>query len=170
MNIHNAIGLVVARMRTLPTDPPYYLFGKRKYVDGILLEMDQSKVRKYTKYPMIALRFEIDEDVIDARQFNLNIVIATLSKVEYRIEERYERNIDPILEPLYQSFMKALRDSGLFMWPLTGNLNGWPPHTRTDQPYWGAGGLEDNEQNVFSDTIDAIEISELKINLINKTC
>jgi len=166
-HIQDSIRTVVERMRTVVDGPPYFLYGKRTYVNWVLANMNNSKVEKYRKYPLIALRFDNEDEIQEIQTHNLNIVIAGLSKHEYLVDERYSNVIKPILDPLYLSFMKNLRDCGLFTWPYTGNTNGWPSHVRVDRPYWGSNGLEENEVNVFTDPLDAIEIKNLEINSIN---
>lgn len=168
MLIQEGISDVVSRMRPVGENkPPYFMYGKRKFINEMLKSKSQSVIAKYHKYPLIALRFDNDEDIFESQQFDLNIVIATLTKPTYTLEQRMELVIKPILIPLYNQFMEELSNVSLFMWPYEGTENGLAPHVRTIRPFWGAGGLEENETNVFADPLDAIEIKNLRINSIN---
>lgn len=168
--IQDDIATVVNRLRTVVGGSPYYMYGTRTYVSAKLSSKDKSIIARYQKYPLIALRFDPEEDVVAVKQYSLNIIIAGLTKPTYTNDERYANVIKPILVPLYEGFLQAIRDSGLFMWDLNEGFNGWPPHQKIDRPYWGADGLEDNEINVFNDPLDAIEIKDLRINSTNKIC
>jgi hypothetical protein len=124
-------------------------------------EENVDKVFKYQRYPLVALRLDIPEvkhdGVID---YTLNIAILAFTDKQYTDEQRYEHVFKPVLYPLYQLFLDKLRDSGLFMW------DGWrdfPDHTKVDRPFYGTAGATLNQENVFDDPLDAIEILDLKI-------
>lgn len=161
----NALKEVIAPA-TLESTPPYYMYGHRAVISKALSSKDKDAQKKFQKYPLIALRLDVPEDVADGVEYTLNIVIAGKSKLEYTTPQRYANVIKPILVPLYEAFLLELRNSGLFMWSGTKN----PPHTKIDRPFWGIEETEQNGAYIFNDCLDAIELVNLKINSTNKKC
>jgi len=157
--IVDEIGKVVERMRG-SGETPYYLYGHRLEIANRLLEKDKDKVLQFKKYPLVALRQDIDEQYSNGMvTYNLNIAILEFTDKNYTSEQRYEKVFKPILYPLYAKFFIALRQSG-FMWP------GWqdmPPHVKIDRPFWGVAQQDKNVRSIFADPLDAIEIVNLKI-------
>lgn len=136
-----------------------YIYGHRKSVAARLNKRDE-------KYPVVALRLDTPETIAEGIQnFNLNLVIATLTKGTYTEELRMDKIFRPILYPLYIEFMKQLRNSGLFMWE---GAHKYPPHTKVDRHFYGLPGPEGNTKSIFNDPIDGIEIIDLKINSTTK--
>lgn len=160
------IGTVVAAMRDASaTDPaaPYYEYGHRLSIANILLKKN---IGHQMKYPLIALRLDTPEDIIEGYQnYNLNIIIAVQTKKDIRESERLTTYFKPVLYPLYELFMLRLKQSGLFTWE---GYQKYPPHTKTDRYFFGKEGQEANEKYIFSDALDAIEITNLKIISTNK--
>lgn len=158
------IGIVIARMRTVVDGPPYYMFGHKLEVARELLIKESNPDEQAKKYPLIILAMDTPEENFGKMiHYDLTIAIVDYTKPEYLTEERYTNVFKPILYPLYESFFVELRKSGLFCWP---NIGRKPMHTKTDRPYWGVAynkaGV--NVEKVFSDPLDAIEITKLKIN------
>ena len=156
------IGTVVAAMDVSAiegVDSVKYIYGHRRSVATRLNSRTE-------KYPMIALRLPTTVNVVDGRQhFNLEIIIATLTKGQYTEELRMDKIFRPVLHPLYLEFLKQLKNSGLFEW--TGDQK-YPPHEQTDMHYYGITGPEGNSKQIFNDPLDGIEITNLKINSTNK--
>jgi hypothetical protein len=140
---------------------PYYDFGHRLEIVDLFTKKNNNQF-KYTKYPLIALRLDVDEanksGLVDLSK--LNIAILTVTDKNYTARQRYDNVIIPVLFPLYKKFMKALNDSCIFYWK---DMSGDPPHTRIDRPYWGTQFMEGNDKNIFNDPIDAIEILNLQM-------
>lgn len=141
---------------------PYYLPGHRMEINAILLEKEKDMVYKYQKYPLIALRLDIPEEVDEDGfvNYNLNIVILTLTEKNYNYEQRKQNIFIPVLIPLYERFIADLGNVGLFQWE--GDQRR-PPHTRILRPFWGTETREGNEKYIFSDPLDAIEIVNLQL-------
>lgn len=167
--ITDDINKVVQLVRAKYTDgSPYYEFGHRLEIANLLLKKDTNSTKKYEKYPLIALRLPTAETIADEMAGQgLNIVIVTLTKKDYTTAQRYEKVFKPILYPLYYRFFDALRASGKFTWKEYGKM---PQHTKTDKPFWGVTGNEGNAKYIFNDPLDAIEITNLKINQHLKPC
>lgn len=164
--IVDSIGEVVQSMRLAGHLDPYYMYGHRVEINNRLTEMDQDKVFKYQKYPLIALRMDIPEvQTNGVWHFDLNVAIMTMTEKDLNAQERMTQVFKPILYPLYQNFIQKMQSCGLFFWP-NQLENEYPPHTKIDRPFWGVTGAgnEGNVKNIFSDPLDAIELVNLKIN------
>jgi hypothetical protein len=146
---------------------PYYLPGHRMEINSILLKKDNDKVYKYQKYPLIALRLDVAEEVDEMGfvNYNLNIVILTLTDKNWKYEQRLENIFKPVLIPLYERFIAELGNVGLFQWE--GDTRR-PPHTRILRPFWGTEAREGNEKYIFSDPLDGIEIKNLQLKSTKK--
>ncbi len=139
---------------------PYYMYGHRREIANRLLEMDEDRVLKYKKYPLVALRLDIPEEHEDGIiKFRLNIAIVMRTDQNWNAEERYPLVLKPVLYPLYESFLRNFKTAGLFMWE--GDQSE-PPHTKLDRPYWGIEEGEGNVANIFNDPLDAIELIDLR--------
>ncbi len=150
------------------TPDPYYLYGHRTEISDRLLEKDQDKVQKYKKYPLIALKLDTPETVNEGLwHYDLNIAILAYTDKNYNTEERYTNVFKPVLYPLYESFLKELRNAGMFMWP---DEQEFPPHVKIDRPYWGTESKEGNVKQFFNDPLDAIELVNLKFSKRIKNC
>ena len=169
------IGTIVAAVRNADFDSsfdssfssgfPFYLYGHRQEIANRLDAKNKDRSTKDKKYPAIFLKLDTDEDIRNGYQFyDLNLVIVNFTKANYNAEERYTNVFKPVLYPIYEMFLKKLRDSGLFVWeaPPDGD-NTYPPHKKIDRPYYGTPGEEANVKRIFSDPLDAIEIVNLKI-------
>lgn len=160
------IGTVVSKMRsdtgtTEQMEKPYYEYGHCLEIANTLTEKEGTQY-KYRRYPLVALRLDINEEMIDGLQkVSLNIALITFTDEKYKASDRYRNVLVPILYPMYKSFMTQLKASGIFMWE--GSLI-YPPHRVIDRPYWGTTDIEGNAKNIFNDPIDAIEIADLKLN------
>lgn len=172
------IGAVVASMRgspllgsIIPTMPhsellPYYDYGHPLELANRLTAKTRGKEMKFQKYPLVALKMDFPEQKGSGGMNNLvlDILIVAMSKREREVSTRYEQVFKPILYPLYETFLDALRHSGLYHW------QGWqdvPPHVKVDRPFWGVVASQGNIKSIFNDPLDAIEIQGLRISYRN---
>lgn len=140
---------------------PFYMFGHPVEIAKRLVDKDKNR-QSAQKYPLIALRMDIQETVSKGIwSYSLNLLIANYNDKKWNAEERMENIFKPVLYPIYERFMQELQNSGLFFWP--GNLD-YPEHTKVDRPFWGTESQQGNVKNIFNDPIDAIEIIGLKVN------
>lgn len=154
--------MAVKAANTDPDEAPFYIYGHRMEINNRLLEKDKDSVHKYQKYPLVALRLDIPEEVDKGIwHYSLNILIANYNDAKWNSEERTENIFKPVLYPLYERFMEELKNSGLFFWE--GNQD-YPDHTKIDRHFFGTASDEGNVKRIFDDPIDAIEIVGLKIN------
>lgn len=140
---------------------PDYIYGHRVEIANRLKEKDLQAAYKYKKYPLVALRLDTpeknDNGVID---FSLNIALIMQTDENWNAEERYIKVFKPVLYPMYESFLKQLKNVGKFKWDAGQDR---PKHTKIDRPFWGVEGKEGNEGNLFDDPLDAIEIINLEL-------
>ena len=183
------IGAVVARMRGLDdssygTDmvtyltnngvssgnqqlAPFYMYGHRLEIASRLAATVNDKVRKYQKYPLVALRMDFEEPFDnDIVELSLNIALLAYTDRKWNAEERMANVFKPVLYPMYHRFMKELWQGGEFFWQ--GGKTA--PHTKIDRMFWGIEGGEGNTKSIFNDPLDAIEILNLKISKNFKHC
>lgn len=150
--------------------PPFYMYGHRLEIANRLKEMENDKIRKYQKYPLIALRMDIAEaNANGIIVVNLNLAILALTKGNMYTPERMDKVFKPVLYPLYESFFEAIKKSGKFFWK--GEIGEKPPHVKLDRPSWGTGyspPKEGNEAGIFADPLDAIEIVNLELKQLKK--
>lgn len=167
----DAIEAVVVAMRD-GGEVPYFMYGRKVELANLLKEKDKSEEFTDKKYPLILLKLEIPENVVDGViKTKLNLAIVDYTEKSYITSERYTNVITPVLYPLYTKFMNTLGEIGLFTWPmpLDGD-NEWPPHTKVDRPFYGTFDDNKNVKSIFDDPLDAIEIIDLEVGVYLKNC
>lgn len=156
---------VVKLMRDIESGPPYFYAGHRLSIGNILT--NRSINNSQQSFPFVALRLGTPFTMVDGYpSYKLNILIATDTKKDIRETKRVDQKFIPTLYPLYDSFFKSLRDSGLFRW---AGYQKMPDHIAAERFFLGVQGQEKNERNIFPEPIDAIEIMDLKI-ISTKRC
>lgn len=165
----DAFTTVVAAVNADYSGDVYSMYGNKIEIANRLLEKDSDMVYKYQKYPLIALHMPFTEGIkADGMiELSLNIAIMDFTEETYISEERYQQVFVPILEPLYELLLEKIQESGLF------NIIGTPEHTRIDRLFWGTEnqiGSNEQDKYVFNDPLDAIELVNLKLNLLESKC
>lgn len=174
--VEDDIGRVVELMRLDPNvtalgfdGAPFYMFGHRLEIANRLKAKSTSADQIAKRYPLIALKLDnpspVEGDVV---KYNLNIAILHSTNSNYNAEQRLTNVVKPILNVLYISFFQNLKKSGRFIWDQ--KLLTYPPHVRIVRYFYGTGTEEQNIKNIFSDPLDGIELVDLKINSVIKTC
>lgn len=140
---------------------PFYFYGHPLEINTRLTEKNKDKEEKHLKYPAIFLKLDTVEDV-DGKMihYKLNLAIVNETKRNYNAEQRLDNVFIPILNRLYEAFFKSLRDCGKFTWETFGDM---PKHKKIDRYFYGTQGQNKNNENYFSDPLDAIEIVDLEI-------
>lgn len=147
--------------KTFGSDAPYFMFGHRLVIANDLNRKGKTVEYKYKKFPVVALIMDTDSPFKRGMFYhNLRVVIMTGTKQEYTTRQRYDLVFKPTLFPIYNRLLEALADSPNFTWPGSE----FPEHVPTERPFWGTPVLEKNEKYIFDDPVDAIEITNLKIN------
>jgi len=142
---------------------PYFIPGHPVEINNRLMDKNDDKVYKYKKYPLIALRLDIQEPPKNGiANYNLNLAFMNFTDENYNAEQRIENVFKPILWPLYDLFFEELEKSGKFFWTTTG-MAFLPEHNPVERPFWGKASENKNDESVFEDPLDAIEILNLRI-------
>ena len=146
---------------------PYYEHGHILEIANTLNKRDKG-IYTYQKYPLIILFQDytvsksIDNDAVHGTT-SARLAIANLTKPDLTAKDRYDRNFRDVLYPLYDSFIEAIVNSDNFN---TSPVHPYVNHNLTDRLYWGSN-LDANNANVLNDYIDAIELTNLELEIIN---
>lgn len=132
--------------------------------------MQRTKTRPFDKYPIVCLFLDVrevfNEDIgIYSRVPDLRIAIANGTNVNYKAAERDIKNFKPILTPICQELLEAMRLSCAFLKPNTGFR-----HEAQRNYFWGRGGLYGKDGNIFEDKLDAIEITFRDLKILETYC
>jgi len=153
--IKEVVDAVRLRYDVTENKRPFYDYGHVIEMINNLKEKDQSATWKYDKFPLIMLIQDFDEQITgEFHSANINLIFAEHTKQEYKAGDRYINTFTPVLYPLVEMFFEELK-----MHRMVNNLTF--EFTKTDHLYWGT-----NNKNTGGDYIDAIEIKDLKINLL----
>jgi len=144
---------------------PYFEHGHFLEIANKLMEKDSAtELYKYTKYPLIALIQDFPETREDGQitKARLNILIINCTEQSYDAAQRYTSNFKPILYELYDSLLQAFTHSRRF--------GGTFRHTKYDRLAWGTQLPYYNERAILDDFVDAVELQDLTVQLINSPC
>ncbi len=136
-----------------------------------LKDKDEVEAFLGKRYPLICLFQDLTETMGNKigvyAEVNLNFAIVMSSTAEYKPDERYRVNYKPILQPIYETFIQEIKDSGNFLYPGT-----MPVHDKIDRLYYGTqrsvvkdGG---NQKNAMWDILDGIEVLNLQLGIYDK--
>lgn len=109
------------------------------------------------RFPLIGLYQDFDElrgKKLAYYEVSFHLIIALNTLSGYKAAERMTNNFIATLYPIYDQLLISIAKSGYFRetnWRLI-------QHTKTDRMYWG-------KNQVANDFIDAIEITNLKLNI-----
>ena len=111
------------------------------------------------RYPMLIFVTSDKVEKADAdpalhTTYPLHIVLVNLTKSSYTTQERLENNFEPVLFPLYDSLIEALR-------PYSKNPAHELPHDKIDHFYYSASTAKD--ANKLAEYLDAIELTGLNL-------
>ncbi len=147
----------------------HYEHGHPLEIVETLKELTANPEGSAGKYPLIALFQDFEEqrglDGTEAR-VRLHLIIATLTDNTMKATQRYDVSFKPLLYPIYQEFLKQTGRSHFFREENPDKLL----HSKYDRLYWGRNGLFGNDNNVFNDYIDCIEIKDLQLNVKQNLC
>jgi hypothetical protein len=162
------VGEVVSRVQAALALPQLvYLWGHPLEIVNTLQEYTKNSVKEVQKFPLVALYTDIPvRKHSPADGFfglaRLHIIIANLTKREYKAPERLTLNFQPILQPIKEELVKQIDRHG--QWTRLGELQ----YEEIERYYWGKQGLYGNDGNIFNDYIDCIELRDIQINIYNK--
>ena len=159
-NIASVIENVVISMREAGHDEPYFEYGHALEIVNTLMEKDKNDEWKLKKYPAIFLFMPVKEnrDNLES-EAKLRILFVTETRPEWKAKDRDANVFTPVLIPLYEMFMRKLRDSFELYY------NESQTYDFTKHYYWGS---SQTNKNVANDFADAIEIEGLNITIPTK--
>jgi hypothetical protein len=143
---------------------PVFEFGTYLELTKVHNLKDQNNL---TKYPLVWLVWEAGEntekwDFTNIYHISPRIFICTHTNSDYRSVQRYTENFEAILYPIWELIKTAMEDNQLIGTDYSRK------YQKTDHLYWGESlGFQKNK-NVLFDTLDAIEIKFLELEIINK--
>lgn len=149
---------------TWKAEAPFFMDGHISEISKRLKRKDESanSVLRWTKYPLVVLLQDIDfsNNKINPTRTSIDIIIVNQTEQDYTTVQRREKNFTPILDPLYNKLIFALRDNSKFR--MTNN-----DFNVSRKYFWGA---VPKSKNPFNDRLDAIEINNLNLELIKQKC
>lgn len=167
MNIYDAIGNVVTLTNAKYTgDNINYLIGSQKEVQQRLAEWSRNESTKDSKYPCIVVftpfqQQRMQSDVKYLTQATVNILIVNDTEKTYTTPERITNVFEPILWTIYNLFLNELILSNYFDLDSTFKI----PHDYVDHFHYSPTPAKD--QNVLSAVLDAVEMQNVELNLMN---
>ena len=138
-----------------------FMAGSQIEITNSLTELSKSATYAEKRYPGIFLFLPFTEsnkpksDFTSVNDFQLLIAINTLPDLS--TTDRYLRNFDPYLYPIFDAFLHEISRNTNFR---EANVEQIEYESR-DWPYYGNNGTE----NIFNDFIDCIELKNLKLNV-----
>lgn len=141
-----------------------YLYGPPLEIIKILTQWTASDTFEPKKYPLVALFQPFDEvngPIGFASINDIRFIIAGLTTTDGYTADRYANMIKPILYPIYDELMNQLYYNSNI-----DSVKGQIVHTKRDWPFWDDG----KQANPFNDKLDVLEIINMKLNIILKTC
>lgn len=150
--------------------PVYFDYGHYREITNRLKGKDRQITNKGKKYPLVWLVMDFEEDFNGNElgiycSTSIQVIIACSTKKDNTTPGRIADNFSPVLIPVYNIFLNAIRASTTFQ---TVGVKE-PEHTRVLRPYWD-GSDNTGTGNLFDDFIDAIQLKNLKLKIKNKIC
>lgn len=161
--------IVIPGMNKGRAVPVNFIWGDSSYIRDYLMKMKKSGSTAPYRFPLIGLYSPFDElrDSEDYRcKVSVNFILAVNTLPGYTNEQRHEISFRSVLRPLYEDFMKALKDSRLFEMPFEDGF----AHRYTENYSFGVRGALDVDGKEMDEKIDAIEIKNLELTLKNLNC
>lgn len=134
----------------------YKFSTPQEWIDELCSVSNSDAQKRYPFLYVNSMRIDQKDDIIEIGE----IVIATLSKSSWKTTQRDEYTFRPVLNILYDMFIRGCKVSRQFSLIDQG--------TRKDHYFYGRLGLYGGEANKFSDYVDAVEINNLKLRLYKK--
>ncbi len=149
------------------TDTVMFTHGHPNEINSTLVEL--SKVTTgVRRYPFICLLQDFTEtnggDYILLK--DLHLLIANITKQDYDAAQRYVNNFNPVLYPIYDLLRYAIAENKSLRESDMDKIQ----HDKTDKVMWGKNGVYGTQGEIFTDKIDAIEITGLQLNLKKSNC
>ncbi|MEX0597034.1 MAG: hypothetical protein WD512_11095, partial [Candidatus Paceibacterota bacterium] len=136
---------------------PYYYFGTKEEILRRLSSKENELLREQQlKYPAIIVEMPFKEsNFTDNPTAELSVIFCNNTNVNWTYSERYDNNIKPIIYPLLDSFMRAVKQSD--------NVQAYEFTDKMDAPFYGDGKV------IANDYLDLVLI-KTKITFFNNNC
>ena len=162
---------IVEDVATRYGDTVNYQFGHVIEIINTLKELSKTQRTSPAKFPLVCLFQDFTEEKGGASdtesKVKLNLIVAMMTKPTYTASDRYRITLKPVLYPIYEILITSIIRSGYYK--LT-TLSKPPKHKKTDRLFWGKSGLYGSAGNQFNDYIDAIEITDLELEVYKQHC
>ena len=149
------------------TDTVMFMHGHPNEVNQQLIDLS-TVTTGVKRYPFICLLQDFTEtggsDYVECK--DLHVLIANITDPTYVASQRYTYNFLPVLYPLYDLLLYAIATNTKVKESEAGRIQ----HEKTDRLMWGKSGVYGSNGQIFSDRIDAIEITRLQIGLKKSHC
>lgn len=142
----------------------HYLHGNYNEIRRRLVEKGEAGELKFRRYPLIALFQDIPIDkglVGNKGKVVMQMIILYHTTPDRYNEDRLENVFKPVLIPIYQEFLKQLRDCGYFQILDVDSIK----HRMIKRFHWGDPGVKGNTGYLFNDCLDGIELNNLELTL-----
>lgn len=146
----------------------YFQHGHPYEIIATLKQKSKTDANKPIRYPLIGLFRDFPERrgtrVGVYSEATLNIIIAVRTNPNYLSDQRKEKNFKPILYPILFELLNQIKQSGKFL--VTNDFS----YEQIDHYFWGRESIYGAEANIFTDTIDCIELKNFILQTYLKNC
>ena len=146
-----------------------YQYGHAVELIQTLAQLDKTDQYRRLKYPLIWVVMDFP---VKRGNYNwygiatLNIVIAHQTEATDKMMDRMTKVFKPVLYPLYYALMDGFAAHDL----INENTADIIQHTQWDRGYMGNITNNGNTANKLNDYVDAIEITNLNLTILNNNC
>jgi hypothetical protein len=160
--VTDILSQIVQKTALIYGKPVHFFFGHIFDISAELMERSKTVTYRGLKYPSIMLLQDFSEKYQQGKAWDceadLQILIVAASDNKFSPENRKENVFRPVLYPIYEAFIKALkRTPAVLSSPETNILN-----TKTDRPAMSlALNAETRKEGIpalFADHLDGIEV------------
>lgn len=146
-----------------------YQYGHTVELIQTLAQYDSSDQFRRIKYPLVWLAMDFPEARGDFNWYaktTLNIVIAHQTSSTDKMMDRMKKVFKPVLYPIYYALLDGLAVHDL----INENTQDVIKHTKYDRGYMGNITSNGNTANKLNDYVDAIELTNLSLTILNNNC
>ena len=139
-----------------------FIAGSLDEIGKRLQENTANINQRQQQYPVFLLMLDITiergKSALYGVANNMNVIIANHTKESYTSQQRDEKNFDNILRPLYYEFLRQIQKHPAFSQYTERQI----PHSMTERYFWG---IDNDTKNKLGKYIDAIDITNLSLNI-----